>query len=733
MNSTIAPRPARLPIVEFRPDVEWTLHHEQGRWVARDPLTARFFYFSEAEHAATNLLNGHRTLGQVRAELDQAFPQLRLSIEWLIAFVSRLNAAHLLLPSSSDVVTRLLRTQRSARKRSLLQFLSSPLSVRIPLVNPQPWLELLRPVALVLFSQVTVTVAVVLGVLANLSVVVKLLTTPNSLTLDLASIQGDRWLLLIVCYVIVKSLHELGHGLACTRWRTQCNELGLLILFFTPCLYCDTTDAWKLSSRWQRAAIGAAGMYVELILASFAAIVWLLTHDGMVHSVAANIMLICSLGTVLINGNPFLKYDGYYILSDLWGVPNLSDQSREALMALFTGWMTGQPVEARHLDRNVWALAAYAIVSVIYRTFILIVILWLAWSMLVPLGLGFLALMVFVGTLLGLAISSIRFAQKLQVSVLSNQAFKISRLVLFLAFVCLLLAFVAQVPLPVYIRTRGVTDFKDKTPVFASDSATLVEVSASGQTLRPGEALLRFDSPEKRFELQTVEGEIVALQKKIDYLNQLASFDPSSSFELPPNQELLADRRAKAVLLKSELERLTQTAPYAGKLLPANAKLEKPLAAPRDFQWDTSPLDASNQGCLLQRGTLLGWFSRQQHLEVLALVSEQDIKRLRLGEVALCQWDRDVSSAVSGRISRISPDPIEQTPEELIGDPALISSRNHAGQYQPIEPYYAVTIAIDQVTGQHPKGSLVTVQIQVDAQPLLQTLIHAIRLSLKPI
>ncbi len=67
-------------------------------------------------------------------------------------------------------------------------------------------------------------------------------------------------------------------------------------------------------------------MYVELIIASLAAMVWLITQDGLLHSLAANVMLLCSLGTLLINGNPFLRYDGYYILSDLWGVPNLGDR-----------------------------------------------------------------------------------------------------------------------------------------------------------------------------------------------------------------------------------------------------------------------------------------------------------------------------------------------------------------------------------------------------------------------
>lgn len=733
MSYATSPEIAKLPVVELRSDIEWTPHADTGRWVAKDPLTARFYYFSEVERTAATLLNGKRAFIQVVHQLTEAFPHMRLSVDWLMQFVARLNAAHLLLPSSSDVVLRLLRTNRRASRRTLLQILASPLSIRIPLFNPQPWLEALRPLALLLFNPVTAVIVVAVGLVANVSVLGQLLTAPFSLNLDLASIQGDRWLLLLLCYAAVKSLHELGHGLACVRWRTQCNEMGLLILFFTPCLYCDTTDAWKLSSRWQRAAIGAAGMYVELILASIAAVVWLLSQDGIVHGIAANVMLICSVGTLLINGNPFLKYDGYYIVSDLWKVPNLSDQSREALMLLFVGLMTGRTPNARHLDRNIWALAAFAIVSMVYRAFILVMILWLAWNMLVPLGLGFLTMMVFAGTALGLALSTVRMAKSIHRNVLVHEAFRWPRLIVVLVFLLLMLALFAQVPFPVYVRARGVTDFGDKVPLFAHDTVFLKRAAAVGKTLEPGDPLLTFDNPEKKYELQTVQGEIAMLEKKIEYLSQLSTFDTSASFELPTNQKLLSDRKTKASLLESELSLLNRPAPYRGQLLPASLKLDRTLTAPAGIQWSEGPLDASNQGCLLERGTLLGWFSALERPEVIAIVSEQDIKRLRLKLSASCQWDSHVSSVVTGKVTRISPDPIKEIPEELVGDPSLLSQRDISGKFQPLERHYAVTIAIEPGSPQHLKGELVTVQIQVASQPLLKTLIHAVRLSLRPL
>ncbi|MCC6511168.1 MAG: hypothetical protein IT423_18855 [Pirellulaceae bacterium] len=719
--------------VAFRQDIQWTMHQDQKRWVARDPLNGRFFYFSHIEHVAAGMLDGQRSLSALSVELITRFPQHNLTEKWLLTLVSRLNAAQLLLPASRQAVSQLLRQRQRASQRGWLQMLLSPLSIRIPLINPHPWLKLCRPLASVLFSRFTLFFVIVFGLIANLSVLAKILATPNSLTLDLSAIHGVRWLWLLVCYVLVKSLHELGHGLACVYLGTRCSELGVLFLFFTPCLYCDTTDAWKLSSRWQRAAIGAAGMYVELILASIAAVTWLATQDGLLHSLAANTMLICSVGTLLINGNPFLRYDGYYILSDVWGVPNLADQAREATMILFTRVMTGKRTNTSHLDRPVGILAAYHVVAVVYRTFIMLMILWLAWTMLVPLGLGFLALLVIGGTMVGLMIAAARLVKQIHLQVLANETFKVMRWLTLFVGLLLALVFVAQVNLPVLVRARGVTDFSDKQPVFATDDAILLDAAAVGQTLPVDSTLLKFDSPEKRYELQLVEGEIASLSKKIEYLNQAAGIDPTSRFELPFTLELLAERRSRAQSLQKELSLLTQTTSSSGRLLPASFRLNQPLAAPTDLQLQGGPLDEVSRGCMLERGTLIGWFSNQEQMEVVTLVSQQDIKQLRLGLLAACQWDCDVHRVARGTIVRIAPDPIEQTPDELVGDSGLMSARNAAGKFAPTEPHYAVTIRMDQPIPKQLKGSLVTVQVHVNSQPLLVTVLHAIRLSLKPL
>ena len=120
---------------------------------------------------------------------------------------------------------------------------------------------------------------------------------------------------------VTKMLHEFGHGLSCKRLGGECHEIGFMLLVLTPCLYCNVSDSWRLPNKWHRAAIGAAGMYVEIILATIATFVWWYVEPGWIQDLCLQIMLVSSVSTILFNGNPLLRFDGYYILSDLLEIP----------------------------------------------------------------------------------------------------------------------------------------------------------------------------------------------------------------------------------------------------------------------------------------------------------------------------------------------------------------------------------------------------------------------------
>ncbi len=717
-----------------REDIEWIAQPHRSKWIARDPLSGAFYYFSEMEYWAAKLLGSTGALDAVVQKLQQKFPGVPLTRAWLLSFASRLHSAHLLAPSSPRIVDRLTRTAPRSFWQQLLRTMAIPLTMRVPLFNPNALLNKLRWVAWILFNPITFALALVAAVVAGALVLGRLLSSSELLAPGMLAIQGDRWILLLLSYIVVKSLHELGHTLACARYRVDCQEIGLLFLFFTPCFYCDTTESWKLPSRWNRAAIAAAGMYVEMMLATLAAFVWILTQEeSILHAIASSVMLVCSVGTIFLNGNPFLRYDGYYILSDVWNVPNLSDQSRDALWSLTVSALTGKRVETSYLDANVFALAAFALASTLYRIFLSAMILWIAWSTLVPLGLGFIAINIMLIYLVGMVVSATRLTQSTYRDLMLRGSLRFGRLVLLLSGLMVAIYYVLAVPVSTYVAARAVADFADKTPLFAPATGELVEVAEINAPITVSQPLLKFDSPEKRMALVKIKTEQATAKEQLAQAEARVAIDEAVTFEIPAIRETIADMQSKIEVLERELNSLTLRASQPGMLLPSNFHLNAPIAAMKDDLQDLDPLSIANRGCTIERGTLVGWFSPQSERIVTAVVSQEDVRLLAIGMEAECRFDSQFHSILTGKVLRISPEPIRRTPDELQGDPQLISVRNAEGVLAPQIPHYEVTIALNDPNVEFRRGSLASVRFKIASRTIIESIERYLRLNFKPI
>ncbi len=433
---------------KLRRDLGWIAQTDARTWVVEDPVSAKFFILSDVEQIAASYMNGSRSLAEITVELCQRFPSLAIDQAWVVTLFAKLQSLNLLVANSASDAKRLFAGRRTAKSRGIVGQLLSPLAIRIPMFDPSSLLATLKRPAGLLFHPAVVVLWLFFGLIAFYFVLRQLLIGHFDLAAELRALSGERILLLGVSYVVAKSLHELGHALACTYHRTQCNEMGVMLLCLAPCLYCDTTDSWRLPSKWRRAGIAAAGMYVEFILATLAAGLWLFTVHGAMHDIAGSVMVICSVGTIFVNSNPLLRYDGYFILSDLWGVPNLAERSRAAMQTLLATWLTGQRPDSREFPNNIWLLAGYGVASGVYRLFVLGLILWICWQVSVPMGLGFIAIFVSFSVLLGVGLSQVRSARSLWKAVKARGQVRAVR---FLAGVGLLAAsvyFACQIPLP---------------------------------------------------------------------------------------------------------------------------------------------------------------------------------------------------------------------------------------------------------------------------------------------
>ncbi|MEQ1827543.1 MAG: site-2 protease family protein [Pirellula sp.] len=713
----------------FRTDIEWVQYADLRKWVAKDPLSVAFFYFSEIEHAAARLFDGHRSLKTVEDILKRAFPRQGVSEGWLHVLLHKWRQSNLLIPTKQTA--NRFRPKRSSMRSFISQALLSPLAIRVPLVKPKGYSLALEQIANVLFSKWIVLFAAVLGFAIVFVVASSILSQPRLLLFDATQFQGNRWVLLFLSYVAIKSLHELGHVLACVRWGANCREIGVMFLFFTPCLYCDTTDCWKLQSRWKRAAIGAGGIYVEFLIAIVAGMVWLLANDGLIRSISGSAMLVCTLGTILVNGNPFFRYDGYYVLSDVWGVPNLSEQSTRALNRSLVLVLGGGRLRRDEYDANPWILVAFALASMVYRIMMLGLILWFAWNALVPLGLGFIAVLAMVTTVIAFAHGTTRFFGGLMSEFFAPVPIKRVRFAMLILLLVSALSIAATVPIPGYVRARGYLDFADSVPIFIKETARVKSISDLQSRFQLGEVLFELESPEKQLESLELRGEIAIIAAKIELLKKNSTNDAASAYEIPTQLEVLRELQAQLELLQPQLDSLVQTAPFEGRFLPTSNSVLTAIASPSKESHLAHLMSSDRVGCMLEKGSLVGWFTNHKKPFLRVLVPESEMKSLVPGTNANYILDSRTHDCIAARVIRLAPDPVDEVPAELAHEPWLVASRDAQGKLKPSQPHYEVRLEPTVEMPTESKGAVATVQFQVANRTALEHLIRYVRLTFR--
>ena len=350
--------------------------HFRGQlwYVLQDPASGRFHRFTPAAYLVISLMNGVRTVRQIWDLACSRLGDDALTQDEIIRLLAQLHQVDVLHadvpPDTEEVSARATKV----RNRKLISSWLNPLAVRLPLFDPDVFLSATMPFLRPMFSRIAACLCVALfGSAVVLAAMHWSELTDN--IVDRVLVESSLALLLLT-YPIVKTFHELGHGYAVKHWGGEVHELGVMLLVFMPVPYVDASSSASFGDKWQRALVGAAGIIVELILASFALIIWLDVEEGIIRAFAFNVMLIGGISTVLFNGNPLLRFDGYYVLSDLVEIPNLADRSKRYISHLLIRYVFGvrnAVSPATHPSERFWFIA-YGASSFAYRMFIVSVI-----------------------------------------------------------------------------------------------------------------------------------------------------------------------------------------------------------------------------------------------------------------------------------------------------------------------------------------------------------------------
>jgi putative peptide zinc metalloprotease protein len=336
-------------------------------YVLQDRTSGRYNRLTPAAHLVVSLMDGRRTVQEIWdtacVELDENCPT-QDEIVQVLAQLHQSDALQLdISPDAVQVADRV----RKMRWRKLAMSIANPMAIRLPLLDPDRFLSatmpLLRPFyswpgVLLLFGFVLYS-AVVAG------------SHWQQITTDVSDrvLAAESLLLLFLTYPLVKALHELGHAYAVKKWGGEVHEIGVMFLVFTPVPYVDASASSGFPEKWRRAFVALAGIAVELILASLALYVWLNAQEGLLRAFAFNVMFIGGVSTLLVNGNPLLRFDGYYALCDLIEIPNLATRGNRYIGYLVMRYAFGvrdQESPATAPGEAAW-LGGYAVASFVYR------------------------------------------------------------------------------------------------------------------------------------------------------------------------------------------------------------------------------------------------------------------------------------------------------------------------------------------------------------------------------
>ncbi len=299
-------------------------------YVVKDPITRRFFQFKEHEYFIAGRLDGKTSLEQIQESFQEKFGT-SLSMQNLQQFVERIKA--LCLVETGLTAKEIGRSQRQASTEDrgihrLLQF-------RLKAFDPDRFFNALMPHIKSLFTRQFVVLTSVLTLLA-VGITVYRWGEYTAQARDL--FKPDSIPTFVLVAMVVTILHEFAHGLTCKYYGGEVHEIGFLLIYLVPAFFCNVSDAWLFKDKGKRLWVSAAGTFFQVFIYAVAAIVWFFIDRETWLSGACAITIATAGLTALFNFNPLIKLDGYYLLSDYLGIPNLRKRAFDYLGSRATSW-----------------------------------------------------------------------------------------------------------------------------------------------------------------------------------------------------------------------------------------------------------------------------------------------------------------------------------------------------------------------------------------------------------
>ena len=707
---------SRVLPLRMRPDLSVRHHRYQGKpyWVIKEPVGLKYYRFQEEEYSILRMLDGTCSFEDIKDRFEREYAPQKISLHDLQHFIGMLHRSGLLITDAEGQGPQLRKRRDQNARKELLSRLSNVLAIRFKGIDPDRILNFLAPYTNWFFSKWALIFFAVLGICALLLLGTQFETFRSRLPTFHSFFGPENWIFLGATLAITKVLHEFGHGLSCKRFGGECHEIGVMILVLTPCLYCNVSDSWLLPNKWHRAAIGAAGMYVEVVLATLATFLWWFSEQGTFNNVMLSIMFICSVSTVLFNGNPLLRFDGYYILSDIAEIPNLRQKSSKILHRLMAQYMLGieQQEDPFLPQTNRWFFALYTLAAVMYRWVVVFSIFLFLNKVLEPYGLKVLGQIVALAGVFGLVVQPMwQLGKFFHVPGRMHQVKKKNVMITATIVVALIAAF-AYLPLPYSVKCPLEVQPRDARVAYALIPGTLMELKVeAGQEVREGDLLAVMSNDELQMSVNDIENAVRQFKSQLDQLERQVSLrdNPELAGNIDEVDELLQSAKQQLVEQKAELAKLEIRAPADGIVMPAPIKKAQPSPDGRLQSWAGSLLDRSNLGAFLEPNDELCRIGDPAKFEAQLAVDQADIDYLAEGQGVRILLDAYVNNVIETTIEReedISREPMKYTPQSMSVQAGgkLATKPDASGIPVPLSTTYQVTVPLPGDVSQYKSG-----------------------------
>lgn len=665
-------------------------------WGIKDPVSLRYFQLREEEYFIFGMLDGANSLKQIQTRFEQRFSPRRLSMQQLQAFLGMLHRQGLVLSETVGQGGELLGRRNRIRRHAVTQKFSSILAIRFRGIDPEQFLGWIETKVRWIYSKWCIAFCVLLMLAALTHAAVHFETLQSRLP-DLATLLNPGnvvWI--VVTIAIAKILHELGHGITCKHFGGECHEMGVMLLAFTPCLYCNVSDAWMLPNKWHRIAISAAGMYVELVLASLCLFLWWFSIPGLLHALCLNMIIVCSISTIIFNGNPLLRYDGYYILGDLLEIPNFRQQSSVLLRNWLARWFLGlEGASERFLPQRHRALLVfYTIASTVYRWVVVVAILWIVHEFLKPHGLELIAQFLAVAVVAGMVLTPAFRLMSLFRDPAMSRRIKWNLFFVRTGLIAAVIAVLVLVPLPYRITVPVALEPQDAKRVYVSLDGRLTESVELGEAVQSGQTLAKLKNLELVFEIEKLTGQRNQQELEIANLKHRRVSDSSVEELIPTARKRLQDINDRLRNRMHDRDQLVLTAPIAGTVIPPHHVSRRPPPDALD-RWNGTPLDDENKDSYLETGTLFCLIGDPDRLEAHLIIDQRDVEFVGRDQRVEIMLDQSPGTVLWGTIVEVAELDLEETPKELLAHDDIATEIDDNGITRPVHTTYQARVELD--------------------------------------